>query len=87
MNDNNQQSGAIFPPDESTPTKPLQSTLIGTLQQGIDTLQTSSDIGSTDLGPLTARVAALEAILAGYSNMALQVCSGGTAVTKTFLVK
>jgi hypothetical protein len=55
------------------------------LEAALRTVGASAD--STDLTALTARVVALETLLADYAATSLAVCIGGSATTKTFLTK
>jgi hypothetical protein len=59
------------------------STQIGA---GKDRLQ-STGTAEVDLTAILARVAALETILASYADTTLDVCVGGSPVSKVFLTK
>lgn len=83
---------AVFPSSaptsEAVPPK-IDASQSLTLESGTDQVggpaQRSS--GEVDLSSLTARVAALEAILAGFTEQSISFCDGGSPTTKTFLTK
>ncbi len=79
----------IMPPSQRP--KPNQITVYDTssnMLAGKDTLSAQAGVGGgADIAALEARVAALEALLAGFVERDLEVCDGGVSVEYAFLTK
>lgn len=56
------------------------------LQSGKDSLASAAGRSAGTDAALTARVAALETLLAGLSRQTISYCSGGTTTSKTILM-
>lgn len=75
---------ALVRPDRAAPRKTLTPYSESTMVSNRDTLVKS--VGGGSDASLAARVATLEALLAGLSRQTISYCSGGTTTSKTIVM-